>query len=171
MRRTCHGRGAGLGHRGPGGARPPRHANAAATAVFVQLALRCGRNWAAQCHLTRAVGKRFRGCRAKRLYVNIKGAMLTDEDDQDGRFFFNPPERKLYVSFDCSTPPAEGTNRLVAAWRAAKPLLVREFFGSWVPLSRPPGVRARLSLARPRRRPAKRKLRRWAGPLRTLVVL
>ena len=50
-------------------ARPPRHAPAAAAAVFVQLALRCGRNWAPQWHLARPVGKRFRGCRAKRLYV------------------------------------------------------------------------------------------------------
>ena len=33
-----------------------------------QFALRWGRNWAAQWHLARAVGKRFRGCRAKRLY-------------------------------------------------------------------------------------------------------
>ena len=55
-------------------ARPPRHATAAAAvAVFVQLALRWGRNWAAQCHLARAVGKRFRGCRAKRLYLNLEG--------------------------------------------------------------------------------------------------
>ena len=30
-----------------------------------------GRYWAAQWHLARAVGKRFRGCRAKRLYVHI----------------------------------------------------------------------------------------------------
>ena len=41
-------RGAGLGLRGPGGARPPRHVTTAAAAVFVQLALRWGRNWAAQ---------------------------------------------------------------------------------------------------------------------------
>ena len=32
-----------------------------------------GRYWAAQWHLARAVGKRFRGCRAKRLYVHILG--------------------------------------------------------------------------------------------------
>ena len=37
----------------------------------MQLALRWGRNWAAQWHVARAVGKRFRGCRAKRLYVNM----------------------------------------------------------------------------------------------------
>ena len=30
-----------------------------------------GRYWAAQWHLARAVGKRFRGCRAKRLYVHM----------------------------------------------------------------------------------------------------
>ena len=30
-----------------------------------------GHYWAAQCHLARAVGKRFRGCRAKRLYVHF----------------------------------------------------------------------------------------------------
>ena len=65
------GRGEGPGLRGPGGARPPRHATAAA--VFVQLALRWGRNWAAQWHLARAVGKRFRGCRAKRIYVYSEG--------------------------------------------------------------------------------------------------
>jgi len=41
-----------------------------AAAVFVQLALRWGRNWAAQWHLARAVGKRFLGCRAKHLYVD-----------------------------------------------------------------------------------------------------
>ena len=29
-----------------------------------------GRYWAAQWHLARAAGKRFRGCRAKRLYVH-----------------------------------------------------------------------------------------------------
>ena len=48
----------------------PRHATAAA--VFVQLELRWGRNWAAQWHLARAVGNRFRGCRANRLYVNSR---------------------------------------------------------------------------------------------------
>ena len=30
-----------------------------------------GRYWTAQWHLARAVGKRFRGCRAKRLYLHI----------------------------------------------------------------------------------------------------
>jgi len=52
-------------------ARPPRHATTAAAAVFAQLALRWGRNWAAQWHLAWAVGKRFRGCRAKRLYFHL----------------------------------------------------------------------------------------------------
>ena len=33
------------------------------------LSLRWGRNWAAQWRLAWAVGKRFRGCRAKRLFV------------------------------------------------------------------------------------------------------
>jgi len=54
---------------GPCGARPPRDATTAAAAVFAQFALKWGRNWVAQWHLTRAVGKHFRGCRAKRLYV------------------------------------------------------------------------------------------------------
>jgi len=51
-----------------------RHATTADAAVFVQLALRWGRNWATQCgiHLARAVGKRFRVCRAKRLYVGYE---------------------------------------------------------------------------------------------------
>ena len=54
---------------GPGRRAPssPRHHRR--RPVFVQLALRWGRNWAAQWHLARAVGKRFRGCCAKRLYV------------------------------------------------------------------------------------------------------
>jgi len=69
------GRGAGPGLRSPGGAHPPRHATAA---VFVQLALRWGRNWAAQWHLARAVEKRFRGCRAKRLYVHYFEFRLSD---------------------------------------------------------------------------------------------
>ena len=38
-----------------------------------------GRYWAAQWHLARAVGKRFRGCRAKRLYLH--GPVLTCSDD------------------------------------------------------------------------------------------
>ena len=64
------GRGTGPDLRGPGGARLPRHATTtAAAAIFAQLALRWGRNWAAQRHLVRAVGKSFRGCCAKRLYV------------------------------------------------------------------------------------------------------
>jgi len=50
------GRGAGLGLRGPGGTRPHRHATTAAAAVFVHLALRWGRNWAAQWHLASASG-------------------------------------------------------------------------------------------------------------------
>jgi len=54
------------------GARAARALIATTTtaAVFVQPALRWGRNWAAQWHLARAVGKRFRDCRAKRLYVH-----------------------------------------------------------------------------------------------------
>ena len=32
------------------------------------------RNWAAQRHLARVVGKRFQGCRVKRLYVNNQGS-------------------------------------------------------------------------------------------------
>jgi len=63
------GRGAGLCLRGPGGARPPHHATTAAVFVQFALVLRYEPNWAAQWHLARAVGKRFRGHRAKRLYV------------------------------------------------------------------------------------------------------
>jgi len=40
--RRATGRGAGLGLRGPGDARPHRHVNTAAVAVFAQLALRWG---------------------------------------------------------------------------------------------------------------------------------
>jgi len=54
---------------GPGRRAPssPRHHRR--RPVFVRFALRWGRNWAAQWHLARAVGKRFRGCLAKHLYV------------------------------------------------------------------------------------------------------
>ena len=38
--------------------------------VLAQLALRWARNWEGKWHLARAVGKRFRGCHAKRLYVH-----------------------------------------------------------------------------------------------------
>jgi len=44
--------------------------------VFVQLKLSLGHNWAAQWHLARAVGKCFRGCRAKRLYIYL-GALFS----------------------------------------------------------------------------------------------
>ena len=54
--------------RGQGGLRTQAQAQNT-RAVFVQLALRWGRNRGAQWHLARAVGKRFWGCRAKRLYV------------------------------------------------------------------------------------------------------
>jgi len=74
-RGRCGGRatglGAGINLRGPGGAHPPRLATTAAAVVFVQPKLRQRRNWAAQWHLARALGKRFRGCRTKRLYVYI----------------------------------------------------------------------------------------------------
>jgi len=78
------GRGAGPGLRGPGGARPPRPATTAAAAVFAQLTLRWGRNWAAQWHLAWAVGKRFRGCRAKRLCVH-KNCRTPKEKEEKGR--------------------------------------------------------------------------------------
>ena len=58
---------------------PSLRAITTAAAVFVQLALIWRRNWAAQWHLARAVGKRFRGCRAKRLNVDFdfKCGLLT----------------------------------------------------------------------------------------------
>jgi len=67
--RTCHRKWRRTWASGPGRRAPssPRHHRR--RPVFVQFALRWGRNWAAQWHLARAVGKRFRGCRAKRLYV------------------------------------------------------------------------------------------------------
>ena len=66
------GRGAELGLRGPGGARPPRHATSttAAAAVFVQLALRWGRNWA-EWQLARVVGKTFPGVPRKATLVYV----------------------------------------------------------------------------------------------------
>ena len=62
------------------GSRGPSSSTPGAT-VFVQLALRWRRSWAAQWHLARAVGKRFRGCRAKRLYVDFPplSTLSTDE--------------------------------------------------------------------------------------------
>ena len=69
LRRACHRTWRKTWASGPGRRAPSSHATTAAAAAFVHLALRWGRNWAAQCHLARAVGKRFRGCRAKRFYV------------------------------------------------------------------------------------------------------
>ena len=44
-----------------------------------------GRYWAAQWHLARAVGKRFRGCRAKRLYVHTcKGTFYSTSINLEG---------------------------------------------------------------------------------------
>ena len=69
-RRTCHGTWRrtwplGPGRRAPSSPRHHRHRRR--LCAFVQLALIWGRNWAAhQWHLGRAVGKSFRGCRAKR---------------------------------------------------------------------------------------------------------
>ena len=59
--------------RATGGAHPPRHATTAAVFVHLTPTLRYGRNWAAQWHYWPGLwgGKRFRGCRAKRLYVHL----------------------------------------------------------------------------------------------------
>ena len=43
----------------------------------MQLALRWGRNWAAPWHLALPVGKRFRGCRTKRLYVYLTASKIS----------------------------------------------------------------------------------------------
>ena len=51
----------------------PRRVSASAKArkrVALSTSGGLGRYWAAQWHLARAVGKRFRGCRAKRLYLH-----------------------------------------------------------------------------------------------------
>ena len=70
LRRTCHRTLRRTWASGPGRRAPssPRHHRR--RPVFVQFALRWGQNWAAQWHLARAVGKRFRGYRAKCLYVD-----------------------------------------------------------------------------------------------------
>ena len=93
--------------RGPGGARPPSRATTAAAAVFVQLALKSGRNsaaqwhlpfwgrkWAVQWHLARVVGKRFRGCRAKRLYV-----------------YYDYQQKRRSWKKQCASPRAPGKSR------------------------------------------------------------
>jgi len=69
---TCHRKWRRTWASGAGWRAFPRHATTAAAFLFVQLTLRWGRNWAVQWHLARAVGKRFRGYRAKRLYVYKK---------------------------------------------------------------------------------------------------
>ena len=43
---------------------------------------RLGRYWAAQWHSARAVGKRFRGCRAKRLYVHLSHTTQSTTDNR-----------------------------------------------------------------------------------------
>ena len=72
------GRAAGCGVRpglrasGPGRRAPylPRH-HRRRRLCAARGSLRWGRNWAAQWYLARAVGKRFRRCHAKRLYVYL----------------------------------------------------------------------------------------------------
>jgi len=54
----------------PGGARPQRYT--ITTAAFcVQLVLTLGRSWATHWHLARILGRRVRGCRAKRNNVRF----------------------------------------------------------------------------------------------------
>jgi len=69
--------------------------------------LRWWRNWAAQRHLARAVGKRSWGCRAKRLFVSFVLPLTPhftqqqkpkDKDDQNDHFFLNHPERAGYFA-------------------------------------------------------------------------
>jgi len=71
-------------------------APAAATAVFMQLVLRCGRNWAVQWHFARAVGKRFRGCRAKRLFIYQWNPSVFFIDARGARF--SKPLQFMYSS-------------------------------------------------------------------------
>ena len=73
---------------GAGGARPPRHATTAAAAVFVQLALRWGCNWAAQWHLARTVGKRFRGHKSAVVFLSCA------IDQTDSRRVASPLEKR-----------------------------------------------------------------------------
>ena len=65
--------GAGHGLLGPGRRAPssPRHHHRRSCLCTAGDTLRWGRNWAAQWCLARTLGRRFRGCRAKRLYVHI----------------------------------------------------------------------------------------------------
>jgi len=70
-----------------------------------------GRYCAAQWHLTRAVGKRFRGCSAKRLYVHFslprRGYLATEPTSHPPR---TSPE-KLTPNVDVSVrPPRRGVN-------------------------------------------------------------
>jgi len=72
LRRACHRTWrrnwpSGPGRRAPSSPRHDRRRRLCAARAEM------GRNWAAQWHLARAVGKRFRGCRAKRLYVYYRG--------------------------------------------------------------------------------------------------
>ena len=70
-------RGGGRGRRGARSAARRGVRRVSASAKTWRLAARTtpgglGRYWAAQWHLARAVDKRFRGCRAKRLYLHMR---------------------------------------------------------------------------------------------------
>ena len=67
----------------------PRRVSASAKArrpVALSTSGGLGRYWAAQWHLARAVGKRFRGCRAKRLYVHSCSPNSSEKHPQPNLF-------------------------------------------------------------------------------------
>jgi len=82
------------------------------SAVLVQLALRWGRSCAAQWRLARAVGKRPRGCREKRLYVNSANPQAFFSFDPHPWFELKRPPTKCGIEISISASVGAGT------WRA-----------------------------------------------------
>jgi len=89
---TCHratGRGAGAGLRGPGGARllatpPPPPPPSLRSSRLAEMGAQLG-SYVAQWDLARAVGKRFRGCRADTSQLKALHVDRPEQQRQDAR--------------------------------------------------------------------------------------
>jgi len=102
---------------GPGRHAPfsPRHHRRRRSLCAARDSLRLGRNWAAQWHLARAaVGKRFRGCRARRLYVHLR---RQERRRQPGQPSTGPTAEVLLegAEYDAETKDAAKASKAEAA--------------------------------------------------------
>ena len=89
-----------------------------------------GRYWAAQWHLARAVGKRLRGCCAKRLYVHKKGKTKATRKPPEGSEDSQPEFRPGHCSRPTGTRHARRSNKKEPRARQRGPGIPRGWRGS-----------------------------------------